>query len=95
MTWNFCCLNINYDVAAKSNITDCSRNPAKHSEFMGPLPHFFLMLGVSQVLIPTCRQACVGNGLLTRISNYKTGPVRTGVIKNEQETLFRYQSEDV
>jgi len=31
-----------HDVAAKSNITDCSRNPANHSEFMGPLPHFCL-----------------------------------------------------
>jgi len=36
---------IDTDMFAGSNITDCSRNPARHSDFMGPLPHFFLMFG--------------------------------------------------
>jgi len=32
-------------VISRIACTLCSRNPAKHSEFMGPLPHFFLMFG--------------------------------------------------
>ena len=40
-------------------------NPAHNSCSMGPLPHYALIVGRVNTPFSHCKQACVGDGLLT------------------------------
>ena len=42
-----------------------SHNPAHNSCSMGPLPHYALIVGRVNTPFSHCKQACVGDGLLT------------------------------
>ena len=42
-----------------------SHNPAHNSCSMGPLPHYALIVGGVHTPFSHCKQACVGDGLLT------------------------------